>query len=179
MGGKVAINFTNKNPHFIDKLVIVDISPFELNENAEYKHFLTHKYIIENLLKVKIKDCKNRDEANSQLKNYIKEPMLRQFLLKSLKRDNKNEFYWAINLNSILENLYNLMSDLNLSSNHKIEIPTLFVKGELSDYIDENSYEKIKSIFTDSKIEVIKEAGHWLHYEKQSEFIDAVLSFIS
>jgi pimeloyl-ACP methyl ester carboxylesterase len=60
----------------------------------------------------------------------------------------------------------------------KIEVPTLFVKGETSRYISEKDEEEIKTIFPDSKLVSISGAGHWVQAEKPDEFAGVVNGFL-
>ena len=56
--------------------------------------------------------------------------------------------------------------------------PTLFIKGAESNYILEADYEAIESIFLDSEIHTINEAGHWVHADSFEEFLESVLAFL-
>ena len=56
--------------------------------------------------------------------------------------------------------------------------PTLFIKGGNSNYIKEEDYESIKRQFPEAQIEVIENAGHWLHAENPKEFYQKTISFL-
>ncbi|MFB0926374.1 MAG: alpha/beta hydrolase, partial [Vicingaceae bacterium] len=55
--------------------------------------------------------------------------------------------------------------------------PTLFIRGKKSNYITENDYKPIASIFPNSSINSI-DSGHWVHAEKPQEFLDLLTSFL-
>lgn len=57
--------------------------------------------------------------------------------------------------------------------------PTLFIGGSKSDYITENDHQHIKKIFPSAKFHYIADAGHWVHADKPTEFIDCVTRFIN
>ena len=57
--------------------------------------------------------------------------------------------------------------------------PVLFLKGENSDYILNKDLILIDKYFPKSKVEIIKNAGHWLHSENQKDFINKVSTFIN
>jgi pimeloyl-ACP methyl ester carboxylesterase len=54
---------------------------------------------------------------------------------------------------------------------------TIFIRGELSNYILDEDIPDIENVFPDSEFETISGAGHWVHAEAQEEFIHAVLGF--
>ena len=55
--------------------------------------------------------------------------------------------------------------------------PTLFIRGELSNYIREEDFESLENQFLDARIVTIEGAGHWVHAEAPTEFLETLLSF--
>ena len=55
---------------------------------------------------------------------------------------------------------------------------TLFLKGERSNYILDEDEPRIKKQFPNSIITEISNAGHWLHAENPTSFLQEVLEFI-
>ena len=56
---------------------------------------------------------------------------------------------------------------------------TLFIRGELSNYILEEDFPKINAALPNSSVSTIKNVGHWLHAENPKAFYEIVTSFIS
>lgn len=56
--------------------------------------------------------------------------------------------------------------------------PTLFIRGEKSNYILDEDLNLIHDIFPQSKLETIADAPHWVHAEKPKEFFECVIRFI-
>ena len=56
---------------------------------------------------------------------------------------------------------------------------TLFLNGEVSDYIKNEDHNLIKEHFPASEIKTISGVGHWLHAEKPTEFYKKVTDFIA
>ena len=76
MGGKTAMLFAVKYPEFLDKLIIVDISP---------RYYPTHhEDILKGLSSLDFDILESRGEAEEQLKRYVSDFGTRQFLLKNL-----------------------------------------------------------------------------------------------
>ena len=59
----------------------------------------------------------------------------------------------------------------------KLNVPTHFIIGGKSDYINSADELLIKKHFTDFSICTIDGAGHWLHAENPERFYDEVMSF--
>lgn len=55
--------------------------------------------------------------------------------------------------------------------------PTLFIRGALSNYILDDDFKEISSVFVDAEFETIENAGHWVHAEQPEQFLNTVLSF--
>ena len=64
------------------------------------------------------------------------------------------------------------------SDDWQVSIPTLFIRGANSDYIDESGIEVIESHFSNANIETITGAGHWLQAEKPEQFDQLVIDFL-
>ena len=168
MGGKVAMKFAVSASVSFDKIIVVDIAP-----KAYPPH---HQKILEGLKSIDLENLKSRKDADDQLSEYIKEPGVRQFLLKNLSRDADSNFKWKINLPVIdaqIENVGEGLEDRMASDK-----PTLFIRGEKSDYISNKDNISIVSFFPNSEIKTVKNAGHWVHAENPEELIQYVEEFI-
>jgi pimeloyl-ACP methyl ester carboxylesterase len=168
MGGMVAMKFALEYPHRIDKLVIVDIAP--------KSYPALHQNILNGLKAIPIDTINSRQEADRVLEEYVPSGKTRQFLLKNLYRQRDNSYSWRANLDAI----YNHISDIGrgISTNQVFEKPTLFIRGEKSDYILEEDKTPIMSMFPKATIIDIKDASHWVHAEKPEEFLEAVEAYL-
>lgn len=179
MGGKVAMQFALVHPERIGSLIVVDIAPWShLESNGQSTQIVSeHQKIIEGLKSIPLNSLKSRNEADEILAQWVKGTMVRQFLLKNLKRENDGSFSWKLNLSAISDNITNMMEGI-ASSNTKSEVRTLFIKGSLSNYISSEKEERLNEFFINSYIAKIDGAGHWVHAEKPNEFINAILDFL-
>jgi pimeloyl-ACP methyl ester carboxylesterase len=58
-----------------------------------------------------------------------------------------------------------------------VDIPTLFIRGEKSNYIVEDDFQNIYDQFPNSEIETIYDVGHWVHAENPFSFYNMVMDF--
>ena len=56
---------------------------------------------------------------------------------------------------------------------------TLFIRGELSEYIANHHVPIIMNLFPNARIETIDGCSHWLHSEKPKEFSKILLNFLA
>jgi len=168
LGGKVAMTFAEQHPAIINKLIIADIAP---------KQYPTrHQHIIDSLIDINLQQIKSRKDADEKLSKSIKEHGIRMFLLKNLDRDESGAFIWKMNLSAIKNNLE--IVGLATIPKNKINIPTLFVRGGNSDYITDEDIMEIRKYYTNSTVETIGNAGHWIHAEQPEAFSKTVLDFL-
>lgn len=168
MGGKIAMFFAVKYPSHINKLIVIDIGP---------KHYpIRHDVILEGLKAIDIDNITRRQEADEELAEYVEAPMIRQFLLKNLKRTEEG-YVWKMNLDVIYDQVANVGE--GLSSDDKFSHQTLFIRGGLSKYIVDDDIHEIESHFPVSKLLTVADAGHWLHVEKPTELTSIIENFLT
>lgn len=167
MGGKTAMNFAIAHPDKVSTLIVVDIAPRAYN--------LEHYTIAEGLLAITIDTLTSRNEADDQLSQFVPEADVRQFLLKNLQRKAEGGFSWKINLKVIAEKLSNVGVDLSYKGTYNK--PTLFIKGNRSNYIKEEDTSRILTYFPIAKLEGM-DTGHWVQAEKPQEFVDLVHTYL-
>ncbi|MCL6258581.1 alpha/beta fold hydrolase [Aquiflexum sp. TKW24L] len=168
MGGKTVMAFALQFPEKVKKLIVADISP---------RYYpLHHQEILKGLNAIPIEEIKSRKEADDILSNYVSNMGIRQFLLKSLGRNEKGGFQWRINLKTITEKIEIVGEEID--SDNSFENPTLFMGGENSNYISDTDKVSISKLFPNSNIIHLKNAGHWLHAEQPGAVIETVRAFL-
>ncbi len=168
MGGKAAMQFAATYPEKVDKLIVVDIVPKAYNPQ--------HDEIFEALCSLDLQTFSSRKEIDAALAQKISNRAVRQFLLKNVARDDSGTFKWKMNLDAIYKN-YDHISK-GLETNRTFEKPTLFIKGEQSDYIQEEDTAIIKELFPHATIVTIDRVGHWVHAEAPAKFGRVVTDFL-
>lgn len=167
MGGKTAMFFALAHPQRTDKLVVSDIAP---------RYYpIHHRELIDTLLSIDLGSLATRKEAETLMQERIPDEATRQFLLKNLywKED---RLHWRFNLEVINRNIEEVGTAL--PENGIFEGPTLFVRGERSNYITDADMDSIHHHFPQARLETIAGAGHWIHAEKPVAFLEAVMAFL-
>lgn len=168
MGGKTAMQFAVEHPEKTLKLVVADIAPKFYPPH--------HQPIIDALLQIDLPSLKSRGEADKELAKHIKDFGTRQFLLKNLYWVEKGKLGFRFNLDVLSERMPEIGE--NIGSTESYSGPTLFLRGDRSEYIQEADREVIKKHFPKATIEVIDQAGHWLHAENPKQFYEKSMVFL-
>jgi len=167
MGGKVAIKVAQEHPERVDKLIVADIGP--------RFYPVHHQDVLAALRAVPLDKLERRTDAESYMIPSLSESGVRQFLMKSLYRPERNQFGWRFNLDAIetnIEKVGEALEDMDFDGE------TLFIRGGRSNYILDEDWPNIKLLFPNSYLVTIDGAGHWLHAEKPQEFVDATRHFL-
>ena len=168
MGGKAAMFFAKEHPEMLNKLAVVDIGP---------KYYpVHHQVILQGLLSIDPDACTSRGQADQQLSEFVKEPGVRQFLLKNLKRSASGNFEWKMNLPVINQQIENVGQELNKDGS--LQLPTLFIRGGSSDYILDEDIELIEQHFSHYVLKTVPNVGHWVHAEAPAAFLKELRDFI-
>ena len=168
MGGKTVMLYAVEFPENVNKLIVADISPRMYPPH--------HHDILEALNSIDFTIQNSRKLVDEKLKELIPENGVRQFLMKNIYWREKGQLDFRFNLESLTEN--NDEVGVALPSFTVYEGDALFLKGENSGYISANEAPIINAHFPKSKIITIKNAGHWLHAENPSDFLNATKGFL-
>jgi len=167
MGGKTVMNFAVKYPERVRKLIVGDIAP---------RYYpIHHQVILDGLNFLDLSQLQSRKEADEHLAKFIPELGIRQFLLKSLGRDEQG-FAWKINLSVIAEKIEEVGKALEEGA--IFEGPTLFLSGGNSNYIQEKDLPDMKRHFPNYTWISLPNAGHWLHAEQPQAVVAEMRKFL-
>lgn len=166
MGGKVAMHIAQMRSQRVAALVCADIAP------VDYPFW--HSEIINSLQAIDLNSVASRKQVDDTLIAAIPEIEIRQFLLSNLKRRD-GSWYWQFGLQGIADAYAQIAS--NSLQPKPVNCPSLFIKGELSDYITEDGVEPIRYYFPTAQFKIISGAGHWLHSQKPEVFTGIVRRF--
>lgn len=169
MGGKVCMQLACQSPEIIEKMMVIDIAP------RYYKPH--HQQILAGLNSLDFNKIKSRKEAEEGLSMYIKETGTLQFLLKNLYWVGPEKLGWRFNLDVITQKIECVGQDFQGNCKNTFLSPVSFIKGDKSDYINDNDFLIINKLYPNSELITIKDAGHWVHAEKPRELLAEMLRF--
>ena len=168
MGGKTVMNYAVRYAEENHRFVVVDIGVRYYRPH--------HEDILQGLTSIQLFDLTSRAEADAQLAHFVPELGVRQFLLKNLYRNEEGKFDWRMNLAVLRRNIEEVgrpIAEEAVCTN-----PTLFIRGEKSNYIKDGDVPDILRHFPNAQFATIAGAGHWVQAEKPEEFTKEVLNFL-
>lgn len=167
MGGKTVMQFTEKYPERVEKLIVADIG---------FKQYpLHHQQIIAGMDAISATERNSRSAAEQLLSEYVQDAGTRQFIMKNLYWVDKTQLGWRFNLEVLKREMRNILGEISLT---ECWIPTLFIRGGKSNYIVDNDISDIEEKYPDMQMVTIENAGHWVHAEAPEVFMNAVLEFL-
>lgn len=168
MGGKTAMELAVTYPQNVQSLIVVDISPRYYPPH--------HDEIIFALKQLPFGTLNSRSDAEHILSQYLKDAGVRQFLLKNLYWVDKEKLGFRANLEVLSESLEEIGAPIKGTGTYAG--PTLFVKGDRSEYISPQDEGIIKRHFPKAQLETVTNSGHWVHAENPTEFFNISLQFL-
>lgn len=168
LGGRAVIEFAFKHPERIEKLIVADMAP-----KAYPPH---HQGIIKALNSVDFEKIEKRSDVEELLKQYIPDMGTRQFLLKNVYHTDNGKYAFRFNLKTLTDS-YNALVGTNLSD-EMFDKPTLFLRGEKSDYILDGDFDMLYKHFPKAEIKTITNSGHWVHAENPKDFYEKTIAFL-
>ncbi|SDY73916.1 alpha/beta fold hydrolase [Acinetobacter kyonggiensis] len=165
MGGKIAMQLVHQAGERIKQLVILDIAPFAYTQNH-------HDQIFKALFAVQNAKVESRLQASQIMREYLHEEMVIQFLMKSFSQGR-----WLFNVDALFKHYSDILHWDAIQPYNK---ETLFIRGGESAYISTTEhFAAIEQQFPKAKIQVVADAGHWLHAEKTQQVLDQIKKYLN
>ncbi len=172
MGGKVAMLLALRHPELLAGLIIEDIAPTN-SSASEFEHLLGTL-----LSKIDLKGISSRQDAHAAIATEIDDAAVRGFLLQNLVRDDEQGFKWEPNIQMLVEHLDAVVGFPEVEGAFESH-PVLCIKGENSDYINDESGVIMRELFPMTRRIQIRDAGHWIHAEQPKHFIETLNYYIA
>ena len=170
MGGKAAMVLSLTQPALVDRLVVVDVAPVARPPTvAAYA---------EAMRSLDLRGVTRRGAADSLLRPHVPEDAVRLFLLQNLV-PGPDGLAWRINLDAILRDMPAIAGFPEFPSEAAYPGPTLVVKGERSDYIEERDVPAFRRFFPKLRLVTVARASHWVHSDRTEEFLAEVTPFLA
>ncbi|HYD29946.1 MAG TPA: alpha/beta fold hydrolase [Azospirillaceae bacterium] len=169
MGGKILMHLALEHPEMVDRLVVVDMAP------VAYGH--TQLPYVRAMKAVDLSRVSRRGDVDAALAASVPEVGIRAFLLQNLVQEDRR-WAWRINLDVIERDMAAIMDFPMPGGMRPFDKPALFLAGAKADYIRPEHHERIRALFPQAVIEMVPDAGHWVHAEKPSVVVERTTAFL-
>jgi pimeloyl-ACP methyl ester carboxylesterase len=173
MGGLVSIGYAGKRPRQLDRLVIVDIAP-ELDVAGLER-------IRAGVVRSDVFDSVDEAFARAREDNPIPPPDHQRYRIAySLMRreDGKYTYRYDRALRDPNNPRRGIPAEEGWQMVANINVPTLLVRGELSDILSRPIAEKMSATIADCRLVEIAGSSHPVPLDKPDEFLEAVRTFL-
>ncbi|GAB5401755.1 MAG: alpha/beta fold hydrolase [Aureisphaera sp.] len=168
MGGKTAMEFATGYEDRVSHLIVADIAPKSYPQH--------HNEILKALATLDFSEISTRGKADEKLAHYIPEMGIRQFLLKNVYWKEKGQLGLRMNLEVLTEK--NIEIGKALAEGTQFNGAALFLGGERSGYIETYDEILIKKHFPKATFATVEGAGHWLHADNPTVFLEIITKFL-
>lgn len=164
LGGKIAMKFACRHHKRVKKLIIVDIAakPYPPYHDNEFRA----------MKRIQPGALTNRKEAEELLKPMVPDWAMRQFLMTNLV-SGEFGYVWQVNL-EVLHASLQVIRQNSLQGDDQYRGPTLLISGGKSDFVVGDDVADLKQYFPNLKAVSLPKAGHNVHVEDRSGFLDAL-----
>ncbi len=168
LGGKIAMRVAVDSPARCRALVVADIAPRDYAPHHAEAFAAMHALDLAKL--------PSRAEAEEKLKAQLKDDNLARFLLTNLVREADAGFRWRMDLSGLFAALPQLARS-SLKPGETYAGPSLFLRGDESDFIRDSDRSFIAAHFPRHQILALGRAGHNLHVDQPAAFATALEYF--
>ena len=168
LGGKVAMQLALDYPSLVERLVVLDIAPVSYPSR--------HDNVFSALRAVLAEQVTSRVEAKAVMTPILDEPRVADFLLTSARASEDGSIGWRFNLEGLQSAYKKILGAISptVRGTKVFPRPVLVLRGELSDYVSDDSGDEFSSFFSEVDVVTVSGAGHWLHQE-EAEVVQKVV----
>ncbi len=177
MGGKISMLVALRHPELVARLAVVDVAPVPYDHADEFAGYIAAMRAID------LDTLERRSEADEELLGAVPSPMVRGFLLQSLRspdRQSGEAWRWRLNLELLGRDLDEITGwpEDELAGTAAYDGPVLWVGGERSAYVKDDYAASMDRWFPRNRRVTVKGAGHWVHSEQPEVFIEVLRRFL-
>uniref|UniRef100_A0A0G4HHS3 AB hydrolase-1 domain-containing protein n=1 Tax=Chromera velia CCMP2878 TaxID=1169474 RepID=A0A0G4HHS3_9ALVE len=185
LGGKVAMAVALMYPERVRRCVVLDIAPLNYTQAMDKptnREGYSTREIVQILASLQDSPKMAAAKSSKDVEALIKEkapavsPGMLGFLLQNVHRTDEGFHRWKMNVAGIHGQFDTQIADWPFS--HQYEGPTLFVRGERSNFITEDGEKAIKAQFPSSALHTVPGAGHWVHAEASQACLEIINGFL-
>jgi pimeloyl-ACP methyl ester carboxylesterase len=127
------------------------------------------------MLAIDLAALSSRKQADTLLTERIPSTIYRQFLLSNLTNSADSTLAWKPNLQALLEAREYIGAEISGPAN---QVKALFIRGEMSNYIEDQDLESINDLFPQARLVTVPETGHLVHIEARERFRELLVDFL-
>lgn len=169
MGGKIAMQYAADYPSELERFIAVDIAPRYYQRDFGP--------LIRALRRLDLSATQSRTMLERNLARSVPSPAVCRFLLKSAVRTEAGEWRLKFGLDEIAATYEAIRAAPQMAD--ACHVPSMFVYGEASDFIQAGDHALIQRLFPSSVLCGVAGAGHWVHSDAPEDFMRLTVPFMT
>ncbi|CAH0595411.1 unnamed protein product [Chrysodeixis includens] len=178
IGGKAAMCVALSQPMRVAGLLVVDISPVSVSKQYQNNYPKVLAAMKAVTFKKPTTVTEARKEALTQLKDLVTDDFLLKTIVSNIKEKTDGTIGWSLNIDTLIRQFQHIVTFPQTMKVKKYYGPTLFVGGQLSEFIPPDDLIPIREMFPKAVITYINKTGHYLHHDDPRSFLEITISFI-
>ncbi|XP_075984135.1 sn-1-specific diacylglycerol lipase ABHD11-like [Anticarsia gemmatalis] len=178
IGGRTAMCVALMAPQKVAGLLVIDISP--ISSPPELTNYMPN--IMTTMKAVDFSKSSRlsiaKMEARDKLYQSVSNESVMKDLLSNVRRKPNGTIGWICNLDVIIKHYKYWKSFPKIIEGTKYVGPTLFLGGQLSDFIPPDDLTDIRELFPLAVISYINNTGHYIQHEDPTSLLGYTISFI-
>ncbi|XP_045454252.1 protein ABHD11-like [Melitaea cinxia] len=178
MGGRAAMTVSLLAPEKVAGLLVLDISP--ISNSKQLTEYLPSvlQAMREVNFKNQVKINTAKQKVKKQLQSIIKDDILMKAVLSNVKMKPDHTIGWACNVD-ILTKHFKYIASFPVDMKRKMYYgPTLFIGGQLSEFLPPDDLVGIREMFPRAVITYVPQVDHNVHVEDPKTFLELAITFL-
>ncbi|XP_013167409.1 PREDICTED: alpha/beta hydrolase domain-containing protein 11-like [Papilio xuthus] len=175
IGGKTAMCIALLAPKVVAGVMIIDVSPASSPKQFDelYSDIFTimKKITFKNETKLEATQARIRKE----LKESLHDDIVMDLIISNVVLKSDLTIGWTCNLDVLIRNFNNMTSFPKRLKGNTYHGPTLFIGGQLSEYLPPDDLPTIRDFFPEAVITYLRSTNHNLHLEDTRGFLEIII----
>jgi pimeloyl-ACP methyl ester carboxylesterase len=177
MGGRNALKFVKLYPDLVARLVIVDIGAEPQEGAGEDILKMINMVPVPFATRAQAKEF-FQEQFPKMLGGKASSEALSQFFYTNMKENERGEIDWRFFKPGIVETLQEGRREDYWPLLEALRVPTLVVRGERSETLSPEIYQRMLTCNNLLKGAVVAGAGHWVHSDQPEAFVEILKDFL-
>lgn len=178
LGGRNALSFAHRLPSRINKLVIEDIGPDRAIQSMDKIEFYLNEIPTPFVDKKAAKEFLTQ-EFPGRIGGGKMAQTLAQYFYTNIESKKDGQADWRFSREAILASMREGRVQERWDEVRELKVPTLWVRGQQSEYLTREVYERVLASNAIIQGVEIEGAGHWVHFDQPEAFIRALQIFFA
>jgi pimeloyl-ACP methyl ester carboxylesterase len=180
MGARVAMEVSVNYPELVKGVALIDLAPHDYTSDRRFNFVESMNTMLKNLCQIDL--TRDRSLIRKDIMSVAFTQDAGEVVNANVIPSEKGGYKWRLNIHSIYNNFLSQILNARYNGYDTYDGPVKLILGAQSEYTSKElvpSFHQIYDNFDEDRdVEVVDNAGHWVHYQQPQEFIKIVSKFL-